>query len=69
MAGERVKFEVVGNEALAVVDGVVQVFKKPHPSTFHKEYMRLNARAQWLGDACASDDYIMEGMLELEEEV
>lgn len=33
----------------AVVSEEVLVFRDPHPTLFHNEVMRLNARAYWLG--------------------
>ena len=33
----------------AVVSEEILVFRDPHPTTFHNEVLRLNARAYWLG--------------------
>jgi hypothetical protein len=58
-----VKFQKIGTKLFAAVKGKVLVFKKPHPSTYHKELMRYNARCHWMG-VRLKEDRLKEDMLE-----
>lgn len=58
-----VKLKQAGGKCFAVVSDKVLVFSKPHPAVYHKEYIRQNARAQWMGGRL-KPDMIMDNMLE-----
>lgn len=68
VAGKRVvvKLRCLGGKCLAQVSDKVLAFKKPHPSTFHREMMRQNARAHWLGMQFKADN-VMANMIEFEQ--
>lgn len=59
-----VKLKQAHGALVAVVSGVVAIFKKPHAATFHREYMKSNRRAQYLGIEPLSDAQVIDNMLE-----
>lgn len=56
------------SNARVIVNSEVYIFKKPHPSHFHYEYMR-NERLKLNGWGGVEHDALLENMLELLEKI
>lgn len=63
-----IKFIPAGNKYLAVVSDTVLVYDKPSLNSIHKEAMKHNARAQWLG-VMPQFDRLVDDMLEYSEAI
>lgn len=63
-----VVFRPLGNNAIAKVGRDVLVYRKPHAMTYHKELMRQNARALWLGST-VNPDAVLVDLLEYHETI
>lgn len=62
--GQVVKLRQVGGCVMAKVAGAVDVYKKPHAQTYHRELMRQNGLALYRGLAGADSEQLLDNMLE-----
>lgn len=62
--GRVVKFKQAGGRIFATVAGSVAVYRKPHPATYHREYMRANGLAMYRGLSGTDPEQLLDNMLE-----
>lgn len=63
--GQPVKVRQVGGRVVAVLGAEpVELYKKPHATTYHREYMRQNGLALYRGLPGTDAEQILDNMLE-----